>query len=270
MNNRLRSFLLWTSLPLCVVLALTGLGAFWPGTYWREKSAVGGVVSDILDLCLILPTLVVTTIFARRGSLWALPVWIGTLGYLAYNFVIYTLEVHFNAMFPAYCAVMGLSFYGLVGVREHIMPDEVAKKYGPGAPRRSMAAAFLLRALSAAAGELKEIVMAIRAGQIPAGAAAAGQFTDPIHVLDLCFLLPALVIAAVMLLRRIGMGFMLAPALCVVLILISVEVAAMVVVMVQRGEASDLAPAVSFGGAGMIFSGLLGWYLYPKRRGAEF
>ena len=45
MNRRLRSFLLWIGVPLCIVLAVTGLQAFWPGIYWREKpvSVAGGV-----------------------------------------------------------------------------------------------------------------------------------------------------------------------------------------------------------------------------------
>ncbi|HEY1206718.1 MAG: hypothetical protein ABSH46_04115 [Bryobacteraceae bacterium] len=271
MNQKLRSFLLWISVPLCIVLAVTGLSVFWPGIYWREKpaSVAGAVVSDILDLCLILPTLVVTTVLARRGSLCALLVWAGTLGYLCYNFPIYVFDVHFNAMFPAYCAVMGLSFYGLMGVRKFLVPVEIAKTYSPGAPRRSIAAAFILLSLFAGAHELKEIVLAIRAGQIPAGAAAAGQFTDPIHVLDLCFLLPALVIAAVMLLQRKEMGFTLAPVLSVVLILISIEVIAMIVVPVAKGFAGDLTPAISFAVPGALFAVLLGWYLYPKRKGAE-
>ncbi len=271
MNRKLRSFLLWIGVPLCIALAVTSLSAFWPGIYWREKpaSVLGAVVSDVLDLGLILPTLVVTTVLARRGSLSALLVWAGTLGYLCYNFPIYLFEVHFNAMFPAYCAVMGLSFYGLMGVREFLVPGEVAKTYGPGAPRRSIAAAFILLALLAAAHELKEIVLAIRSGQVPAGAAAAGQLTDPIHVLDLCFLLPALVIAAVLLLRRKHMGFTLAPVLIVVVILISIEVIAMIVVPVAKGFASDLTPALSFAVPGTLFAVLLGWYLYPKRKGAE-
>jgi len=269
MNKRLRSFLLWISVPLCTGLAVTGLGAFWPGIYWREKpaSVVGAVVSDHLDLYLILPMLVVTTVLARRGSLGSLLVWIGTLGYLCYNFPIYLFEVHFNTMFPAYCAVMGLSFYGLLGVREFLVPDAAAKTYSPGAPRRTIAAAFILLALSASASELKEIVLAIRARQIPAAAAAAGQFTDPIHVLDLCFLLPALVIAAVMLLRRKEMGFTLAPVLSVALILISIEVVAMVTV--ERGFGGDLTPAIAFAVPGALFAVLLSWYLYPKHKDRE-
>jgi len=270
MDRRLRSFVSWISVPLCVTLAVTGLSVFWPGIYWREKAgnAVGGLVSDYLDLLLILPTLIVTTVLARRGSLSAVLVWTGTLGYLAYNFMIYVFEVHFNVMFLPYCAVMGLSFYGLAGVREFLAPDEVAKTYSLGAPRRSIAVTFILLAATAAAGEVKEIVEALRKGQIPRGAAEAGQFTDPIHVLDLCFLLPALTIAAVMLLRRKQMGYVLAPVLSVVLIGISIEVPVMVVALFKKGLASDFAPAVSFGAAGVLVAALLGWYLYPKHRDA--
>ena len=131
MNPRLRSFVLWISLPLCTVLALTGLQVFWPGTYWRETQlgAAGALASDLIDLSLVLPVLAVTTLLAVRGSLSALLIWAGTLGFLTYNFLIYTFEVHFNAMFLAYCAVLGLSFYGLIGLREFLAPDEVAKRF---------------------------------------------------------------------------------------------------------------------------------------------
>lgn len=271
MNERLRPFLLRISVPLCVVLAATGLQVFWPGVYWRETptSAAGGLASDIVDLFLVLPTLVISTLLARRGSLSAVLFWTGTLGFLAYNFVIYAFAVHFNAMFLAYCAVLGLSFYGLLGVREFLVPEEVAKTYSDGAPRRSIAVTFILLAIITAAMELKEIVVAIHAAQVPASAAGVGQRTNPIHVLDLCFLLPALVIAAVLLLRRKEMGFTLAPVLSVVLILISLDVITIIIVLAKRGLASDSSPAVFFGAAGALVAVLLGWYFHPKRQGAE-
>ncbi len=268
-DKPLRSFLLWVGLPLSAVLAATGLQVFWPGIYWREKpiSIDGAFGSDLMDLCVILPTLVIATVLARRGSLRALLVWTGALGYLAYNFAIYTFSVHFNAMFPAYCAVMGLSFYGLAGVREFLEPDEIAKTFGPGAPRRPMAVTFIVVAVMAAFGELKEIVAAIRAGVVPASAVEAGQLTNPIHVLDLSFLLPALAICAVLLLRRKPLGFTLAPVLSVVLILIGIEVALMIVLLVRSGRASDYTPALSFAGTAGVVGAELVWYF--RRRPSE-
>jgi hypothetical protein len=58
--------------------------------------------------------------------------------------------------------VLGLSFYGLIGMREFLGPDEVAKRYTVGAPRRTTAVTFLVLTAITAAGELKEIVTAIK------------------------------------------------------------------------------------------------------------
>ncbi len=270
MNKKLHSFLLWISVPLCLILAATGLQIFWPAIYSREapSSAAGCFATDILDLYLIVPILVVTTVLALRGSMAALMVWAGTLMSLAYNFMIYAFAIHFNAMFLAYCAVLGLCFYGLIGVRKFLATDEIAKAYSAGVPRRLLAATFIFIAVSAAWNEVKEDVVAIQAGTIPASI-EAGQRTNPIHVLDLSFLLPAMVIAGVMLLRRKKEGFVFAPVLAVTLILISIEVITIIVVMVRRGLTSGMGPAYSFGVAGAVLTVLLVWYLYPKKRLTE-
>jgi len=268
MNNKLRSFLLWINLPLCTVLAATGLQIFWPAIYARESanSAAGCYATDILDLYLIVPILIVTTVLAMRGSVPALMIWAGTLMSLAYNFMIYTFEIHFNAMFLAYCAVLGLCIYGLIGVRQFLATDEVAKTYSVRVPRRLMAATFIFIALSAAVNELKEDVSSIMSGTIPAGINEAGQRTDPIHVLDLSFLLPAMVIAGVLLLRRKPLGFVFAPVLTTAMIMISVEVITIVAVLIRRGLTSSWGPALNFGVAGAILTLLLVWWLYPKRK----
>jgi hypothetical protein len=268
MNPKLRSFVLWISLPLSIVLAVTALQVFWPGIYWRETrlGAAGALASDLIDLSLVLPVLAVATLFAVRGSLSALLVWAGTLGFLTYNFVIYAFEVHFNAMFLAYCAVLGFSFYGLIGIREFLAPDDVAKRYITGAPRRTTAVTFLVVAASAAAVELKEIVTAIHAGQLPAGVAATGQRTDPIHVLDLCFFLPVVVTAAILLLRRKAIGFTLAPPLMVTMILISLEVITIMVVFARRGLPTSPEPVVFFGVCATFLTVLLVWFLRSSGR----
>ena len=269
MSPSLRPFLLWISIPLCIVLAITACGAFWPAgySYGPEKtlSVAGGVASDIVDLFVVLPVLVLSTIFARRGSLRAALIWTGTLGFLFYNFLIYAFAVHFNPMFLAYCAVLGLSFYGWITALGYLSPDEVAQKFSSRAPRIPIISVFLFIAVSAAWREITDIVAAIRSGQTPAAIAQTGQFTDPIHVIDLCFLLPALVIAAVLLLRRKEKGLVLAPVLSVVIILISIEVVAIILVMINKGLSSDYRPAVSFGATGALVTALLIWYFRPRR-----
>ena len=272
MNPRLRSFVLWISVPLCIVLTATGLQVFWPGVYWRETrlGTAGALASDLIDLSLVLPILAGATLLAVRGSLSALLVWTGTLGFLTYNFLIYAFEVRFNAMFLAYCAVLGLSFYGLLGVREFLAPDEVAKRYTCGAPRRAaprrtIAVTLLVVTAFAAAGELNEIVKATLAGQTPASV-TTGQATNPIHVLDLCFFLPVVVTVAILLLRCKALGFMLAPALMVTMILISLEVITIMAVFARKGLPSSLEPVIFFGACAAFLTVLLVWFLRSARK----
>ncbi len=271
MNPRLRSFVLWISVPLCLVLAATGLQVFWPGIYSRETpaSVTGALAVDLVDLCLILPVLVVSSVLAVRGSLSAFLVWTGTLGYLVYNFLIYTFAVYFNPMFLAYCAVLGLSFYGLIGLREFLSPDEVANRYTFGALRVTTAVSFLVLTVLAATGELKEIVSSILGGRLPYGVAAAAGRTDPVHVLDLCFFLPVVATAAILLLRRKAMGFTLAPGLMVTMILISIEVITIVLVAARRGQPASPGPLISFGISGTFMTGLLIWFLCSARKVAQ-
>ncbi len=263
MNPKVRSFVLWIGVPLCLVLAATGLQLFWPGVYWREAQAsvAGALASDMVDLFLVFPILAIATIFTARGSRPALLIWMGTLGFLVYNFLIYVFEVHFNAMFLAYCAVLGLSIHGLLGMRECLDPEEIAKTYDARVPRKTTAVAFLVLAVLAAGGEVKEIVRAIRAGTVPPSVVETGQRTDPIHVLDLCFLLPLVATAGILLLRRRPMGYVLAPALMVTLVLISLEVITILVVFESRGLPANPAPLISFGVCAVSFTALLVWFL---------
>ncbi len=124
---------------------------------------------------------------------------------------------------------------------------------------------FLVLTALAAAGELKEIVTAILAGQTPASV-TAGQATNPIHVLDLCFFLPVVATAAVLLLRRKAIGFTLAPVLIVTMILISLEVITMMAVFARKGLPSSPEPVFFFGASATVLTVLLVWFLRGARK----
>ena len=76
---------------------------------------------------------------------------------------------------------------------------EIARLYGPGAPRRTTAVVFFWIVLSAGAHWMMECIPAIKSGRAPQSLVDSGLFTDPAAVLDLSLLLPALAIAAIML-----------------------------------------------------------------------
>jgi hypothetical protein len=235
---------LWLSFPLAVLVAVAAwAGLFWSPVYAQETPiwAAEGKGGDAVTLVFIVPILLVSTILALRKSIPAQLVWMGTLIFLLYNFAIYAMAVHFNSLFLVYCGAWGLSFYALLGSLPSLSPAEIAGTYGPRAPVKTMAAVLFLIAVVFVAQWLREIIPALLSGHVPKSITDAGLITQPVHVLDLSFVLPGLVITAILLLRRKPVAFILAPVLMFFVILMLVAVAGMIGALIFKGLATDYA-----------------------------
>jgi len=233
---------LWASLPLAVLVAITAwAGLWWRPTYARESAlwAAQGMGGDAVNLAVVVPVLLLSAGMAQRGSICARLVWMGTVVFLLYNFAIYAMAVHFNALFLAYCGILGGSFYALVGSLPSLSPADVAGAYGGRAPVKTMAAVLGLIGLVFAALWLREIVPALISGQTPKNIVDAGLITNPVHALDLSLVLPGLIVTAIHLVRGKAVAFVLAPVLMVFCILMTVAIAGMMVAMRLRGFAAD-------------------------------
>jgi len=105
------------SVLLFFLMAVTAVyGLFVPGAYSRETAnwATQAKAQDWVDLLLAAPILLVSAILAFKKSSKAYLVWLGTLFFIVYSFLLYGFLVHFNTMFPVYMAVLGLSIYFLI------------------------------------------------------------------------------------------------------------------------------------------------------------
>ncbi len=237
------------SVPLALLVALSGwAGLFWPATYARETAlwAAEGMGGDAVNLFVVAPVLVASALVARRGSLPALLVWMGTLLYLVYNFLIYAVAVHFNALFLVYCVILGGSFYALVAAFLSVGAGEAEKAYAARAPAKTMAAVLIAIGIVFAALWLREIIPAMISGETPKAIRETGLLTNPVHVLDLSVLLPAMIAAGILLWRRRPAGFLLAPILMVFAILMTAAIAGMVAAMAMRGFAASYSMAALF------------------------
>src|SRR5215472_3491753 len=116
-TERAHNPMLWSTIAIALLVASTAVaGIFWPATYARETlyEKAGGIGSDLVDLLLVVPVILISGIKGYRGSVPARLVWLGTLGYLLYNFVLYAFGVHFNPLFLVYCATLSLCLYATV------------------------------------------------------------------------------------------------------------------------------------------------------------
>lgn len=107
-----------------------------------------------------------------------------------------------------------------------------------------------------------QLVPAAITGETPAELAATGLFTNPIHVIDLSFVLPLHLIAGVALWRGRALGFVLAPVLLGFGALMTATIGFLAVLMEVRGVAEGGYPiAVAMSAVAALSLALLVWML---------
>jgi hypothetical protein len=234
---------------LIVVLAIPAhlTGLLSPSIY-RDPTVLlpQNLGTDLVTLCVAIPLLVVGAIAMRRGSLPARLLWLGALGYLVYAYGMYALGVRWNPLFLAYLALFGLSFFTLtVGL---IRTDATAIRDAANgrAPVRSVAAYLIVIAIMVAGLWLAEEVGALLRGTVPPSVVQFEAPTNIVHVFDLGIVLPAFVLAALMLLRSRPWGYVLAGVLLVKASTIGLWVAVMIWFSARQGFGSPPAYTAFF------------------------
>jgi len=205
--------------------------------YGRETAVLANasIAQDIVSLCLVVPLLVVLGLRASRGSTRAYVCWLGCLAFTAYSYVIYAFALHFGPLFLLWTAVLGLSFYALVGSLVRADATGLQARLA-GRGQRSMAWTLIAAATLFGAVWLREIVPDLLAGRASSSASTMLLPTNPVHVLDLALFLPAVLTSGVMLLRGKAFGHLTAPGLLVFLALTCVPVLVTPIVAVVRGH----------------------------------
>ena len=184
--------------------------------------------------------LIVAALRYRRGSQQAGLVWLGTLLYLIYAFVVYAVAVHLNYLFLVYVAVLGLSAWAVIFHVNRMRGGSLQYPQG----RASTGAAWVIIGIGVlfAGLWLSELVPALVSGRVPASLAEAGLWVNPIHVIDLSIVLPGFIVAGVAALGRREHGlFWLAPWLVFASLMGSSILAAMALMMMAGATSS--APA---------------------------
>ncbi len=249
------------SFPLAALAAVSSYaGAFVAGTYARETpnwaaQAIGG---DTVNLFVFVPALVISAAATLRGSRRFALLLGGALLYSAYLFVTFGFAVHFGPWFLVYCAELGLTFYALTGLLVAFHDADVRTWFSGRAPVRVAGSFLVLLALVFYWLWLSEDVPALVAGTVPKSLVDAGLLTNPVHVIDLGIVLPALLGAAIALVRGRSFGYYLAPIALGFIVLQSAAIAGMVAELARLDPASDIS-AVWFLGAMALLAAAVLW-----------
>jgi hypothetical protein len=223
-------------------------GAFIPSTYERDapSMAIQGMGQDIFDLFFVVPLLLISMFFMLKNKQVALFVFSGTIFYILYSFFIYSFGVHFNNLFLLYCLILGASLYTFILVINELNKMNVHKWFNNSVPVGIIGIYFILIAFMFYLLWLKDIISAIVNDTIPKNVSDYKLLVNPVHVLDIAFVLPGLLITAILLIRKQQLGFIFTPIFLIFIILLAMALIAMVIMLKIKGISEDLSIAVIF------------------------
>jgi hypothetical protein len=233
---------LWLTLIIVVLVLVASIaGLALTSTYARETAPYANQAKgqDIANLISIV-VLVIAIYFMNQRSFKAFLIWIGTLLTLLYAYVIYAFAAHFNSLFLVYVAIAGLCFYAFFSSILELQPERLQSHFVAVTRYRAVSIFLLLVAILFALLWLSQDVPSIVAGKVPQSVTEIGLLTNPVHVLDLGFYLPGMVITAILLWRKQFLGFFFAIPFLVFSILTSIGILAIDVVGVMQGSTAAL------------------------------
>ncbi|KRE41580.1 hypothetical protein ASG74_13755 [Knoellia sp. Soil729] len=208
--------------------------------YGRETRELfdAATAQDVVTLVVVVPLLASLALRARRGSLPALLCLPGVLAFTVYNYAIYSLSINFGPLFLVWVAVLGLSIFALIGVVATVDRPAVTQRF---ATQRLPGPAWVLIVVPAffVLLWLAEIVPDLLSGGPSRSATAWNVPTNPVHVLDLAFFLPAAISSGVLLRRRRPLGYATAAGQLVWLALTCLPILVTPLVSSLRGHDTD-------------------------------
>jgi len=238
-----RTWIRLSWLASALMALASAAGVFVPAVYAKETAswASQGAGQDVVNLFMACPALAVSAWYAGRGSQRAVLVWLGIMTYVVYSYVMYAFFVHFGPIFPIYVAVLGLSSYALAGVALDIRAVEWRRLWAPGFRSRAVSVLLVFVAVAFGGMWVASIVRALANGRSPDGVADIGLPVNPVHVLDLAFLLPLTFATGVAHWKRRAFGLVLATPLLVFFVLMDAAIVSMTFSMRAAGVSTSLA-----------------------------
>lgn len=242
----------YLSLLAATLALLTSLlGLFDPSIYAQEtenwaRQARGQDIGNLLAV------LVLFVALRQKGDRVFL-IWQGTLFYLVYAFMIYAFALHFNVLFLAYVGVLGCSAYAWASA---LLQNPFASMEHREISRGRTRAGWILMLIGVLFGLLwlAEIIPALIYETVPASMTEAGLIVNPVHVIDLALVLPAMIISGRWLQRGKRAGDWFGPSWLVFSVLMGLSIVATMLLELLRGN-QEVLPVLILVGIVVLASG---------------
>lgn len=190
-----------------IVVVVSTVGIMYRSViYPTEKLFVGFVSTDLLNLVVGLPILLVSMWLTRRGKLYGLLCWPGALFYVLYIYTSY-LAIPVSVLLIPHIFLITLSAYTLIGIIVSIDSDAVHQRLSGVIPAKTTGGILTSIAILVVVYQIVRIITVL-INQTPSDNLDLVQWID-----DLVVGSPALLVGGYLLLRRKALGYVAGPGL---------------------------------------------------------
>jgi len=215
------------------------------------------LANDWITLIIAIPAFLIAMFFGKKQIVKAELVWLGLLNYFLYNYAFYLFGAVFNRMFLLYVLICSLSFFSILGyfsileVRKIRFDDKIIKW---------ITVFLLLLSVMLCLIEIPPCIEFISDDKIPVLNIKTGLHTNVVYALDLTFIVPCMVIASVLNLKKNIWGGIISVIMLVKAATYGLVLVSGTILLMQKGQADPLLPVWIFIAAG----GILGLYFMLK------
>lgn len=222
-------------------VTINGHGLYYYDTVSSVAQMQG---NDIISLVVGLPLLVLSSIFAIRGSLRGRLLLTGTLGFFLYTYMSMSMLTAYNVLFLVYVALFAMSLYAFILSMMTIDVTSLPQHFSPNLPRGWIAGVLFAVGAFLLIAWMGRVVPELLSPQIPA--ALENTTTRVIQAMDLALITPLAVLSGILLLRRRAWGYLLASVTILKGLTMALAVSTMAINMALKGVPDSLGIMIPF------------------------
>ena len=211
--------------------------------YDTLSSVAQAKANDLVTLVLGLPLLAISTWLSFHGSLRGRLLLTGTLGFFLYTYISMAFLAAFNALFLVYTVLYSFSLFAFILSMMSFDMETLPGKFSERLPRKWIAGLLFFVGAFLSLAWLGRILPPLLQNQTPL---LENATTMVIQAMDLGLILPLVVLAGILLLRRSAWGYLLASVALMKGITMGIAVSTMGINMALQGVPDSLGILIPF------------------------
>jgi len=203
--------------------------------------AIQGIAQDYVTLFLAVPLLLISLIFAMKGSLRARFLLAGILNYFLVTYLFYLEMAMYNEMFLAYVILTGTSFFAFVILLLNFDIQKLPVLFSSNIPVKFIGGFLIFNSIVIALLWLSVVIPPLIDGSVIPD--AVDHYTTlTVQGLDLALFLPISFVSGFLLIKRKPFGYLMSTVTLVFLPMLMTALTAKIIAMALEGV--NVIPAV--------------------------